>query len=92
MKTIPNFKVANLSTAHLPQEDYNWLMENGYPTTHKGRYGLQIVIPADPDDLNETPLSPTTHKLIQTLREEGFDYAMFDQDGNKVKEFPLFDW
>lgn len=90
--------VAVLSTAHLTIRDAEQLHGGASPTNPgligKDEYSFWFHLSVISDVLFGDPnyYSIELWNVLKALREAGFRYVNFDQDGTVMEELPVFDW
>ena len=78
-----------LSTAHLPQIDFDELPDAG-DLFHSP--GALLRIDADSAEEWEEAGRPNITRLIKYLDAHGFSYAKLDPDGMIIGDLPVWDW
>lgn len=91
--TIPNERMAVISTAHLPEneaEEVSELIETGAITGMKREYGW--LIHTKPLSYPARVQVPHLNYVLGYLFARDFPWVMFDCDADKLPDIPAFDW
>jgi hypothetical protein len=88
------FKVLDLSTVHMTEEDAEKLNPcSGIQSLsyELGEYGWLIYIGEMKENWGDE-MSEAFMNALKEAKELGCDYVRFDRDGRTYEELPVFDW
>jgi hypothetical protein len=90
------FKVLDISTGHMTQDDNQVLELNRdtdgpMPAYELKEYGWLVYVGELEDNWKED-MSPAFVEVLKKAQELGCDYVRFDRDGRVYDELPTFEW